>query len=381
MSQDPRDRRGRMNSEGDGEHYSGEPLSKLGLNLNSIIPIVIAVVLSMVLVYFFFSPMDKASATVLDTKITEAKTEFAKTLTDTVAPFKTLKTDLVKSNTDQINSAIAGMPTTQQITDIKNLATQAQTASDNAQKVAAQAQSDATKAQQTATQAQGSATALQNDVNGLKTSVNNIQSQVGSNTQVNSKVATLESNVATLMAERDTLKAQYEALKTRVDDYIDDGGSATPVPTGDLVVKPIGTRLILSNIFNNYPSSDSNYIPFQFRITNKSTKDITVYELKLNLARYKYNGSSDLEDYDIQISPDKFFTTGKVAFILDDSTSGKLVYTSTGTYDVDANDSRDITVYVRALLNSSYVEYDAALAPYYLRLTPTLSVIDFDSNE
>jgi hypothetical protein len=363
--------RRRQSSEDDDEFGGGGTPKKKGLTINPIALSIGAVLVSILAVYLLFSPTSKISSVEVDKKLTDYQTTMTKTVTDKITPLIGLQQTITDSVTKQISAAVANVPTVQSVQSAQTMAQSAQTAADSAKTIANDAKSTIGSVKAVADKAQSDLTIANNSISTLNKQ----------NSELVVEINALKTTNTTLQSDIASMKSNYTTLNNTVSSHIN-GTTSTGivVDTSDLTVNVVGSRLILDNIGNIYGSSYTNYTALKFRITNKSAADITVYELKLNLQRYKYNGSNNLEDYDIGIASSSAFSAGDNAFVLDDSSSTKLVYTSSRTYDVSANSYDDFTVYVRAKFNTGYADMDLANNSYYLRLTPTMSVTDFDKN-
>jgi hypothetical protein len=244
------DPRRRQNMDDDDNNPDGSPPKKMGFNMNMIVPIVVSVALSLILVYFFFNPTDKASSSVLDTKLTESKTEVTKSITDLTSKFEKLKTDITSANTKQINDALVGLPSTQTLKEAKDLAAQAQSTATQSQTTANQAQTDATNAKQTANQSQTTLTQLQSTISQVQTDVNSLKSQVTTNPQVANDVATLKSTVASLQTTVTTLQNKVNEIP-----------APTPTSTTTPTSTSTGSTSTMGNVVVKVTSYNGTIIP------------------------------------------------------------------------------------------------------------------------
>jgi hypothetical protein len=369
MSQDPNQRRRNLED----ENSEMEP-TKSRFNVGMIAPVLISVVLSLVLVYLLFNPTQKMASKDVEARLTTAQTEMTKKVTDLVAPYANLKDEITTANKKQIEVALSNVPSSADVINAKSLA-------DNAIKVADNAKNQADSSLNMANSALS-------ETNNLKQSVSALQQSVKTTTDNTAVISSLQSDLVTLKTTVTTQESKIKALQTVVDELGGDSTTITDdgdtVTTNDISIKVTsGSRVILGNVGNTFAApynTDANYTSLKFRLTNKSNVDVTIYELKLNLSRYKYNGSSNLEDYDFEISPNATFAAGKTCFYTDSSSSSKAVLISSTTYDIGANDYLDVTVYIRAKFNSGYDDFDSNTT-YYLRLTPSMSITDWDTND
>jgi len=221
--QDPSRRR---QVEDDDENEGGGQPQKS--KFNGLIPIVVSVVLSLIMVYFLFNPTDKASSTILDSKLSTQNETVTKQLTDLTTKMTTMQNTITNNNSQQINNALANIPTQSSVTQVQNSVNQ-----------------------------------IQSDISSLKTQINN------------------ESDLVTKNAnELEVLKQQVTDLTTKVN------ATPTPTPTPTTTTTNSNTDLTikLEDKGNEILVGDESYEgEIKLSITNNTTVNIPDLRLYITM--------------------------------------------------------------------------------------------------